>query len=100
MFRNSIYYGLKPLIPLSVRMEVRRRIAARTRKRVTGIWPIMPGSERPPERWPGWPGGRKFALVLTHDVESRIGLEKTRRLADLERAMGFRSSFNFIPEGG
>ena len=26
--------------------------------------------------------------------------EKARPLADLERAMGFRSSFNFIPEGG
>ena len=80
-------------------MEVRRRIAARTRERVTGVWPIMPGSERPPEEWPGWPDGKKFAFVLTHDVESRIGLEKARQLADLERAMGFRSSFNFIPEG-
>ena len=59
----------------------------------------MPGSERPPENWPGWPNGKKFALVLTHDVESRTGLEKVRRLADLEREMGFHSSFNFIPEG-
>jgi glycosyltransferase involved in cell wall biosynthesis len=80
-------------------MEVRRRIAARTRESATGVWPIMPGSERPPEGWPGWPDGKKFALVLTHDVESRTGLEKVRRLADLERDMGFRSSFNFIPEG-
>jgi glycosyltransferase involved in cell wall biosynthesis len=100
MFRNRIYYGLKPLIPLPIRMEMRRRIAARTRERVTGVWPIMPGSERPPETWPGWPDGKKFALVLTHDVEGRAGLEKARRLADLERVMGFRSSFNFIPEGG
>jgi glycosyltransferase involved in cell wall biosynthesis len=80
-------------------MEVRRRIAARTRESATGVWPIMPGSERPPEGWPGWPDGKKFALVLTHDVENRTGLEKARRLADLERDMGFRSSFNFIPEG-
>ena len=99
MLRNRIYYGLKPLIPRPIRMEVRRRIAARTRESATGVWPIMPGSERPPEGWPGWPDGKKFALVLTHDVESRTGLEKARRLADLERDMGFRSSFHFIPEG-
>ena len=80
-------------------MEVRRRIAARTRENISGVWPIMPGSERPPEGWPGWPDGKKFSLVLTHDVEGRSGLEKVRRLADLEREMGFRSSFNFIPEG-
>jgi glycosyltransferase involved in cell wall biosynthesis len=99
VLRNKIYYGLKPLIPRPIRMEVRRRIAARTRARVSGVWPIMPGSEHPPEGWPGWPDGKKFALVLTHDVEGRTGLEKARRLADLEREMGFRSSFNFIPEG-
>jgi glycosyltransferase involved in cell wall biosynthesis len=99
VLRNKIYYGLKPLIPQPIRMEVRRRIAARTREHVGGVWPIMPGSERPPEGWPGWPNGKKFALVLTHDVEGRSGLEKVRRLADLEREMGFRSSFNFIPEG-
>src|SRR6266487_2757482 len=99
MLRNRIYYGLKPLIPLPIRMEVRRRIAARTRRRVSDVWPIMPASERVPLGWSGWPDGKKFALVLTHDVEGRTGLEKARRLADLEREMGFRSSFNFIPEG-
>src|SRR5438132_10441381 len=99
MFRNRIYYGLKPLIPLPIRMEVRRWIAARTRERVTGVWPIMPGSERPPEGWPGWPEGKKFAVVLTHDVEGRTGLNKCLELMRLEMKLGFRSSFNFIPEG-
>jgi len=59
----------------------------------------MPGSERPPENWPGWPEGKKFALILTHDVEEQIGLDKCRELMRLERKLGFRSSFNFIPEG-
>jgi glycosyltransferase involved in cell wall biosynthesis len=66
---------------------------------VANIWPIMPGSERPPENWPGWPEGKKFALVLTHDVESATGLSKCRELMRLEQEVGFRSSFNFIPEG-
>jgi len=59
----------------------------------------MPGSEIPPENWLGWPAGKKFAFVLTHDVESRAGLDKCRPLMQLEMKLGFRSSFNFVPEG-
>jgi hypothetical protein len=80
-------------------MELRRRIAARTRERVNGVWPIMPGSERVPADWPGWPDGKKFAVVLTHDVEGQLGLNNCRVLMEIELALGFRSSFNFIPEG-
>jgi glycosyltransferase involved in cell wall biosynthesis len=59
----------------------------------------MPGSECPPENWPGWPEGKKFAVVLTHDVESKAGLHTCPSLMQLELDLGFRSSFNFIPEG-
>jgi glycosyltransferase involved in cell wall biosynthesis len=80
-------------------MEVRRSIALRTRKRATGVWPIMPGSEQRPPHWPGWPDGKKFAFVLTHDVETAVGLEKCRDLMQLDMDLGFRSSFNLVPEG-
>src|SRR5580765_1394891 len=99
MLRNKIYYALKPLIPRTIRMEVRRSIALRTRKRATGVWPIMPGSEQRPQHWPGWPHGKKFAFVLTHDVETAVGLERCRDLMQLDMDLGFRSSFNFVPEG-
>jgi glycosyltransferase involved in cell wall biosynthesis len=99
MLRNRLYYRLKPFIPQSLRAAVRRRLAARLRDRVGDIWPIMPGSERPPDGWPGWPDGRKFALILTHDVEGREGLKNCRALMRLELELGFRSSFNFVPEG-
>jgi hypothetical protein len=68
------------------------------RDRVKGVWPIMPGSERMPDGWPGWPDGKKFAVVLTHDIEGQAGLSKCRDLMRVE--LEFRSSFNFIPEGG
>ena len=99
MLRNRIYYGLKPFVPQPVRTAIRRKLAARLRKRIGDVWPIMPGSERPPENWPGWPGGKKFAFVLTHDVEGKAGLSRCRSLMQLEGDLGFRSSFNFIPEG-
>jgi hypothetical protein len=99
MLRNRIYYRVKPFIPQSLRTAIRRRFACRLRDSVANIWPIMPGSERPPENWAGWPKGKKFALVLTHDVESAAGLRKCRELMRLELELGFRSSFNFVPEG-
>ena len=99
MLRNRLYFGLKPFVPASLRLAVRRKFAARIRGRVSDRWPILPGSERPPENWPGWPDGKQFAFVLTHDVESEIGLQRVKALAELEMKLGFRSSFNFIPDG-
>ena len=37
--------------------------------------------------------------MLTHDVESAAGLDRVRQLAEMEMELGFRSSFNFVPEG-
>src|ERR1700709_898658 len=99
MLRNKIYYQVKPFVPQTLRTAIRRRFALRLRDRVQGTWPIMPGSERPPEGWQGWPENKEFTLVLTHDVEGPLGLAKCRGLMELELELGFRSSFNFIPEG-
>lgn len=99
MLRNQIYYSIKPFLPKFLRMMVRRNLARRKRSRVGDVWPILHGSERPPANWSGWPEGKQFAFVLTHDVEGAPGLRNTRALFELERETGFRSSFNFIPEG-
>ncbi|HEV2392311.1 MAG TPA: glycosyltransferase [Verrucomicrobiae bacterium] len=99
MLRNRLYYSIKPLVPLPVRFAIRRWFAVRKRRQIEGSWPIMPGSETPPEGWTGWPDGKRFALVLTHDVEGNLGLAKCQKLIELEKALGFRSAFNLIPEG-
>jgi glycosyltransferase involved in cell wall biosynthesis len=96
---QRFYYALKPFLPWRLRMALRRAAARRTLELSHGYWPISEPTRRPPEGWPGWPGGKRFAVALTHDVEGRSGLEKCAQLADLESALGFRSSFNFIPEG-
>src|SRR5262245_29747584 len=80
-------------------MAVRRWFAVRKRLRFRDTWPVSPGSERPPENWHGWPEGKRFGLVLTHDVEGHTGLERCVELMRLEMQLGFRSCFNFIPEG-
>lgn len=95
----DIYYRLKPLIPQPIRMLLRRCIARRNRSQIRRIWPILGGSEAHPPNWPNWPERKQFALVLTHDVEGPVGLEKCRKLMQLDQDLGFRSAFNFVPEG-
>jgi len=80
-------------------MAVRRWLAGRLRAACPDRWPIYePAGERP-RNFPGWPEGKRFAFVLTHDVESQTGVDRCRRLAELDARFGFRGSFNFIPEG-
>lgn len=100
MLRNRLYFGVKPLLPGRLRMAIRRAFAWQQRRQSRHNWPILPGSERPPEGWRGWPEQKQFALVLTHDVESAVGLSRVKMLAQMEMDLGFRSSFNFVPEGG
>ena len=99
LFSNRIYYRFKPYLPWWLRMGMRRMVARRKRDTFKNVWPINEAAGRRPENWRGWPDGKQFALVLTHDVESAGGLAKCLRLMELERRLGFRSSFNLIPEG-
>ena len=96
---NRLYYRLKPYLPWGFRMALRRVVARRKLEEVRNVWPINELAGRPPAGWTGWPGGKKFAFVLTHDVEGPGGLSKVRRLMQLEMELGFRSAFNLIPEG-
>lgn len=78
---------------------MRRAHARRIRSKAGNTWPIAPGSERPPDGWSGWPEGKRFAVILTHDVEGQKGYDQIKDLARLEVELGFRSSFNLVPEG-
>jgi hypothetical protein len=51
-----------------------------------------------PVNWSGWPAGKKFALILTHDVETRKGQARCLELMQLEKYFGFISSFNYLCE--
>jgi glycosyltransferase involved in cell wall biosynthesis len=99
MLSSRLYYRFKPYLPWRLRIAARRVLAQYQRRQSTRTWPINELAGRRPTGWPGWPESKKFALVLTHDVEGTGGLAKCRRLMELELQLGFRSSFNFIPEG-
>lgn len=108
----SCYYLLRPLIPRPVQISARRlysRVQART---PFPRWPVEPSLHQFYDRMLGWaaeiagedvphiapwPGGRSWALVLTHDVETADGLRQVPGLRDIEIATGFRSSWNLVP---
>jgi glycosyltransferase involved in cell wall biosynthesis/peptidoglycan/xylan/chitin deacetylase (PgdA/CDA1 family) len=98
MLLNKAYYLLKPLIPWRLRTLLRRNRAERLRVQFADVWPIDPRSAVAPPNWPGWPEGKKFAFVLSHDVEWTKGYERVEKLMAVEQKHGFRSSFNFVPE--
>jgi hypothetical protein len=98
MLSHRIYYQLKPFIPRGLQIIVRRKVAQGKREAYKHIWPIDEKASNPPQEWCGWPEGKQFALVLMHDVDTVNGMSKCNKLIKLEKAMGFRSSFNFVPE--
>jgi hypothetical protein len=94
---TKIYYQLRPFIPRYFQIYLRRQLAARKRMTVNDTWPINEQSGAPPRRWTAWPGEKRFALVLTHDVDTARGQDRCRDLMEMERKRGFKSSFNFVP---
>jgi hypothetical protein len=96
---RNLYYDLKPVIPRTGRVAMRRWQARRARRRCLDSWPIDEAAGKAPDGWRGWPDGQQFCFVLTHDVEGLAGISRCAHLAGLEMELGFRSSFNFVPEG-
>ncbi|OGV46850.1 MAG: hypothetical protein A2X46_15835 [Lentisphaerae bacterium GWF2_57_35] len=95
---RTLFYAVKPLIPRTAQLFLRRALMNRRRQACAQIWPIDPQAGDAPPQWKGWPDGKKFALVLTHDVDTQAGHDKCRRLMQAEEERGFRSSFTIVPE--
>ena len=49
-------------------------------KKCSHIWPVSEKAGNPPDGWSGWPEKKQFAFVLTHDVDTAKGQDKSYRL--------------------
>ena len=94
-------------VPPRVRRVVRDGLVALRRRRgaVFPAWPIEPSVEVARHAWlrarqlaepgtearPWWPDGKRFVLVLTHDIDSSGGQRVAGELAALEEERGLRS---------
>lgn len=115
----TLFYRLKPLIPRRLQIALRRLRARRLRRRhsVDGHfprWPIEPvlvdrreAALRQRLRASGggrtpllglWPGGHRFAYVLTHDVEGPAGLAAIEPLLEIEARHGMVSAWFLVAE--
>lgn len=95
---NRVFYVVKPFIPREIQIWMRRKVINRKLDEFKDVWPINKSAANPPSWWKGWPEGKQFSFVLTHDVELQGGHDKCLKLMEVEKALGFRSSFNFVPE--
>ena len=108
-----MYYLVRPLLPRRLQIALRRLLARVQAKRRFPRWPLesslhdlydllfgyLADVARGPI--PGvscWPHGYSWALVLTHDVETAAGYRQLGTLAAVERELGYRSSWNFVPK--
>jgi hypothetical protein len=96
--RPEVFYAMKPLVPRWLQLVLRRRRLLALFDRHVATWPVWDEAAAAPAGWPGWPDGKRFALVLTHDVEHARGVKHCDHVAELERDRGMRSAFAFVPE--
>jgi len=73
-------------------------LVKRKQSTIADVWPIDQRACKQPNGWSGWPEQKRFALILMHDVDTAKGHDKAHQLMELEKRLGFRSSFNFVPE--
>jgi len=92
-------YAMKSMLPASVTLKIRQSIARRKLSSAQHVWPIRESAGAAPSWWIGWPDGRQFAVVISHDVDTKRGLDRCLQIADLEERLGFRSAFYFVPKG-
>jgi len=98
MIIPRVYSVVKPAIPRRLQVRLRQQWVRILRARRAHEWPIDEGAAQPPTGWAGWPEGKRFALVLTHDVETDAGQQKCAQLARMEEERSFQSCFLFVPE--
>jgi hypothetical protein len=106
------YYRLRPFLPRSVQLALRRRFAVLQARTSFPRWPVETAAhdlfdavlallgeiaEEPVPWIAPWPEPYRWALVLTHDVEQQVGCDNVSLLRDIEEARGFRSTWNFVP---
>jgi hypothetical protein len=106
------YYSVRDLLPRRAQIWIRRLYAIRQRRTRFPNWPaetalhdffdlftaiLADVAGEPVPRIAAWPDGHTWALVLSHDVETAVGVAAIDPVIELERRLGLRSSWNFVP---
>jgi hypothetical protein len=110
---RTSYYRLRPFLPRPVQLTLRRGFTRVQDRAAFPGWPVemalhdlhewllgliqmIVGRPLPQISW--WPDHFEWAVVLTHDVERSGGYDRVQEVAELERDVGLRSAWYFVPE--
>jgi hypothetical protein len=110
----SMYYGIRPLLPISVRKYLQRLRLNGWDKIAIPRWPVdrtvdeifealmllslrSQEVDRIPFIW-FWPEGASSCAIMTHDVETTKGKDFSTALMDIDDQFGIKASFQVVPE--
>jgi hypothetical protein len=106
------YYRLRPLMPRSMQLALRREFSRLQGRTSFPRWPVEPALHdlfrhvvslladfaAAPIPWiQPWPAPYAWCLSLTHDVETEEGLLRLAAVRESEVRAGVRSVWNFVP---
>jgi hypothetical protein len=111
---RKIYYFVRPLLAVSVRKHLQRLFLRNWDKIAFPKWPVDTTVEHILEKvlclcmkaqeidtipfiW-FWPEGAPGCVMVTHDIETKAGVEFTSRLMDIDSAFEIKASFQVIPQ--
>jgi len=109
-----VYYLVRPLLPVSIRKHLQRWRLRDWKRLPFPHWPVdrtvdqmfeqtmrlslqAQRVDQIPFVW-FWPEGATSCAIMTHDVESSLGVGLCPSLMDMEDAFGIKGSFQIIPE--
>ena len=110
---RSAYYLARPWLTVSVRRHLQRLWLKGWDSKPFPRWPVDRTVDqlfefvmalslkankalRIPFIW-FWPEGKRSCAIVTHDVETKVGLDFCNTLMDIDDSFGIKSSFQLIP---
>jgi hypothetical protein len=111
--RNA-YYAIRPLMPVAVRKHFQKLYLRGWDRKSFPRWPVDRSVEEILEKllvismkaqgigeipfiW-FWPEGAPACVLMTHDVETKAGLNFCSQLMDINDSFGIKASFQIVPE--
>jgi glycosyltransferase involved in cell wall biosynthesis len=108
------YYLIRPLLPVSIRKHIQRWRLRDWERLLFPHWPVdrtvdqvfeqtmllslrAQSVDQIPFIW-FWPEGATSCAIMTHDVETALGVRSCPYLMEMEDAYGIKGSFQIIPE--
>jgi len=111
---RSMYYFVRPFMPPSVRRSLQKLYFRDWDKAPFPTWPVdhtienileqllvlsmkSRNIQRIPFIW-FWPNGASSCTMVTHDVETRAGMDFCGQVMDLNDSFAIKTSFQLVPE--